>query len=109
MGFASKVATPRGADVRREKRELVNGAGRLVWDTPAGAREVQVVVRDLSPGGLQVVSRKRVDVGVVAFLTGSQFQCLGSIRYCRSTQQGYLVGLCFTRDPFYKNSVSSGE
>ncbi len=109
VGFSPKAAIPRGADARRESREFVQGAGRLAWDASTGAREAQVVVRNLSPGGLQLVSRKRVDVGVVAYLTGAQFQCLGSIRYCRSTPEGYLVGLCFTRDPFFKNSVSSGE
>ena len=43
--------------------------------------------------------------GAAAYLTGTEYQCVGSIRYCVPNGQGFLVGLELSREPHFKNTI----
>jgi len=91
---------------RRQERYEVTGTGKLTWDSGTGSEECSVVVRNINSKGVQVVASSALEPGSVAYLSGDEFECLGDVRYCRSTVEGFLVGLSFRQDPFFRNSVA---
>ena len=93
--------------VRGEERMDVRGSGKLTWDAGNGARDCAVAVRNISASGVQVVSKRALQPGWVAFLTGEKFECLGDVQYCRSTEEGYVVGMRFRREPYFRNTVAA--
>ena len=91
---------------RSEKRERVCGKGDLTWDHGAQAKQSTVEVRNISDNGIQLRVSEYVRAGAAAYLTGTQYQCVGSVRYCVPNGQGFLVGLEFSQDPHFKNTLS---
>jgi len=92
---------------RSEERLAARGPGKLTWDAGHGARECVVEVRNISSAGVQVASKRPLQPGWTAYLTGEQFECLGEVEYCVSVDTGYLVGMSFRREPYFRNSVNS--
>lgn len=95
----------RVTDLRKEVRDPVFGRGELTWDDGASAKQMSVEVRNISDRGAQLLVRTPLKAGLAAFLTGEQFRCMGTVRYCTDDRHGFLVGLEFSRDPHYKNAV----
>jgi hypothetical protein len=94
---------------RRTERQPVRGAGTLDWYGPGGkTSSTQVLVRDASEFGLQLAAADPVPVGCVTRLTGEAIGCLGTVCYCTPTDEGYLVGLHFTRQPYDQHSADFG-
>ncbi len=89
---------------RRVERQPVRGAGNLDWyGDGAKACTTPVLVRDASEFGLQLSALDPVPVGRIARLTGEAVECVGTVCYCVGVEDGYRVGLHFTRQPYEKN------
>ena len=91
---------------RSEDRELVYGKGDLTWDHGAQAKQSTVEVRNISDNGVQLRVSEYVRTGAAAYLTGTEYQCVGTVRYCVPNGQGFLAGLEFSREPHFKNTLS---
>ncbi len=91
---------------RSESRDRVCGVGDLIWDHGAQAKQSTVEVLNISDNGVQLRIREYVKVGAAAHLTGTEYQCVGSVRYCVPNGQGFVVGLQFSHMPHFKNSLS---
>ena len=63
-------------------------------------------MKNISDGGVQLLTRIPIKVGIAAYLTGDEFCCIGRVRYCTDVPNGFLVGLQFSRDPHHKNAVA---
>ncbi len=107
MYSLSEVALARVTDLRKEVREPVFGRGELTWDDGATSKQPRVEVRNISDRGVQLLARTPIKAGISAFLTGEEFRCMGTVRYCTDDPRGFLLGLEFSREPHYKNAVSA--
>ncbi|MEZ5366767.1 MAG: hypothetical protein R2748_31610 [Bryobacterales bacterium] len=88
---------------RREMRAEVFGEGSLTWnDGLDGARTSSVTVRNLSSQGLQVVCRKAIRAGASVFLTGETYECLGTVKYCVYSDEGFRIGIELEREPYHR-------
>lgn len=86
---------------RSQMRATVYGGGSLAWDdVEKGAQTSNVIVRNLSGLGLQVICGRPIRTGAVVFLTGDTFECLGEVRYCVYGEDGYRIGIEFKREPY---------
>ena len=94
------------SEYRRESRDVVCGEGELTWDDGVISRKRSVEVRNISDNGVQVHSRVMAPVGAAAYLTGEHFRCLGTVRYCKSDERGYLIGLELNKEPYDKNAMA---
>ncbi len=98
--------------VREHPREPVTGFGVLTWDDDAGrgdgtrSKQATVEVRNISDGGLQMLTYEPIKAGSLVYLTGEEFRCVGTVRYCRTDPEGYVVGLKFSLEPNHKNAVA---
>jgi len=90
---------------RSEPRLPAKGPATMTWDAGNGSRESQVEVRNISSAGVQVVSKRPLQPGWTAYLTGEQFECLGEVEYCVSVDVGFYVGMSFRREPYFRNAV----
>ncbi len=106
MALSTLHGTAAKSYARSEKRERVSGAGNLTWDHGAEAKQSTVEVRNISDNGVQMHVPEYVRKGVAAYLTGWEYQCVGSVRYCVPAGEGFLVGLEFSREPHFKNTLS---
>ena len=93
-------------ELRKETRDTVVGQGDLTWDDGGASRYIPVDVSNISENGVQLIVPRRIAVGTPAFLTGEEFRCIGTVRYCASDGSLFLVGLEFNRKPHYKNGVA---
>lgn len=91
---------------RSANRDRVCGAGELIWDHDTQTKQSRVEVLNISDNGVQLRISEYVRVGAAAHLTGAEYQCVGSVRYCVPNGQGFLVGLQFSHMPHFKNSLS---
>ena len=91
---------------RSVERERVCGKGDLTWDHGKEAKQSAIEVRNISDLGLQMYATEYVQAGAAAYLTGSEFQCVGLVRYCVPNGEGFLVGLEFSKEPHFKNTLS---
>lgn len=91
--------------MRLEPRDAVVGQGVLTWDEGSGARQARVEVRNISDNGVQLAAVTHLSAGTKAYLTGEQFRCIGTVRYCQRDGLGFLLGLEFHRSPNYKDSL----
>ena len=91
--------------VRSGERERVYGKGDLTWDDGTQAKQSTAEVRNISDNGLQLRVSEYVRTGAAAYLTGTEYQCVGAVRYCVPNGQGFLVGLQFSREPHFKNTL----
>jgi hypothetical protein len=66
-----------------------------------------VIVRNLSGQGLQIVCHEAIRTGAVVFLTGETYECFGKVRYCVYGEDGYRIGIQFTREPYKRNTTAS--
>ena len=98
----SELRLSRVTDLRKEIRDPVFGRGELTWDDGVTSKQMPVEVRNISDRGAQLL----VKAGIAAFLTGEEFRCMGTVRYCTDDPRGFLIGLEFSRDPHYKNAVA---
>ena len=90
----------------RERRDRVCGCGELTWDDGHASKRAEVEVCDLSDNGVQVRASIPIPVGMPAYLTGEEFRCIGTVRYCNRFEQGYRVGLQFNSEPNRKNAIA---
>ena len=104
MALSTLYGTAAKRYTRSEDRELVCGKGHLTWDHGTQAKQSNVEVLNISDNGVQLHVSEYVDVGVAAYLTGTEYQCVGSIRYCVPNRQGFLVGLKFSGEPHFKSA-----
>jgi hypothetical protein len=102
----SELRPARVTDLRKEIRDPVFGRGELTWDDGVTARQMRVEVRNISNKGVQLLARTPIREGISAFLTGEEFRCMGTVRYCTDDLRGFLIGLEFSRDPHFKNAVA---
>ena len=77
---------------RRERRERVRGRAVLEID---GAGAVSVEVRNVSGGGIQVLSAKPADEGVIVRINGDETVRLGVVRFCQTIAGGHRIGIQF--------------
>lgn len=77
---------------RREKREWVTGRAVLEID---GAGSVSVEVRNVSGGGVQVLSPQPAGEGATVRISGEETERLGVVRSCKTTVGGYRIGIQF--------------
>ena len=106
MALATVHEATEKSYARSEERERVCGKGEFTWDHGTEAKQSAVQVRNISDHGLQLHAPEYVRTGSAAYLTGSEFQCVGSIKYCVPNGEGFLVGLEFSQDPHFKNTLS---
>jgi hypothetical protein len=50
-----------------------------------------------------VLCHRAIRTGAVVFLTGETYECLGKVRYCVYGEDGYRIGIQFTREPYPRN------
>ena len=105
MARSTLYSTAAKSYVRSADRERVCGKGDLTWDHGAQAKQSTVEVRNISDNGVQLHVSEYVRPGAAAYLTGTEYQCVGSIRYCVPNGQGFLVGLELSREPHFKNTI----
>lgn len=108
MRSARTTALRRGRELREEARDPVFGSGLLTWDEGHGARKAQVEVRNISDSGAQVFGSTEMRAGAKAYLTGDQFRCVGTIRYCQAHSSGFMAGLEFNLQPNDKDGLPPG-
>jgi hypothetical protein len=77
---------------RRERRERVRGRAILEID---GVGSVSVEVRNVSGGGIQVLSAKPAGEGVIVRINGEETVRLGVVRSCQTIAGGYRIGIQF--------------
>ena len=79
---------------RRFERQPVGANARLHWEAPGGGQAgADVLVRDGSEFGLQLLVASMVPVPAVVRLEGRKVDCFGSTCYSTPYQGQYLVGL----------------
>ncbi len=106
MAPSTLYGTAAKSYARSEDRERVYGKGELTWDHGAQTKQSAVEVRNISDTGVQLHVSEYVRPGAAAYLTGTEYQCVGSVRYCVPNGQGFLVGIQFSREPHFKNTLS---
>jgi hypothetical protein len=77
---------------RRERRERVRGRAVLEID---GAGSVSVEVRNVSGGGIQVLSAQPAGEGSTVRINGEETMRLGVVRSCQTISGGYRIGIQF--------------
>ena len=87
---------------RDEERYAAGGTGALTWQSGSGKHECRVNVRNISQGGVQLISKRPLQIGWSAHLRGEQFDCIGSGKYCNPTETDYLIGIRFLSEPFFR-------
>ena len=92
---------------RNEDRIPAGGAGDLNWDSGSGAHQCRVAVRNISNGGVQLVSKRALQPGYSAHLRGEQFDCLGDVLYCNPYIDGYVIGMRFLAPPSFREHDSA--
>lgn len=91
---------------RREDREVVEGKANLFWGS-VGSEIclIEVEVRDISAGGMQILSCRSIPLQTAVRVAGEDYACLGITSYCRAEGERYAVGIQFTQEPYYKESA----
>ena len=91
---------------RREDREVVEGKANLFWGS-IGSEIclIEVDVRDISTGGMQILSSRSIPLQTAVRVAGEDYACLGVTSYCRAEGERYAVGIQFTQEPYYKESA----
>ena len=85
---------------RRQERLAAGGQARISWDSGGRSRvSFEAEVMNVSEGGLQLLSSREAPVGVYVQIAGRTTKCVGKTRYCRSSLDGYLIGVEFIRSP----------
>ena len=107
MTSSNETALLRGRGLRKEQRDIVSGGGELTWDAGTTSKRTPVEVSNISDSGAQLVARIPLKVGISAYLTGKQFRCMGTVRYCKDDPRGFLIGLKFSQEPHRKNALAS--
>jgi len=91
---------------RREDRDVVEGKADLFWGgLGADIRHIEVDVRDVSAGGMQLWISRPIPLETAVRVAGQDYACLGVTCYCRPEGEGYSVGIQFTQDPYYKEGA----
>jgi hypothetical protein len=91
---------------RREDREVVEGKANLFWGgLGSDIRLIEVDVRDVSAGGIQVLTSRPIPLQTAVRVAGEDYACLGVTCYCRPEGERYAVGIQFTQDPYYIESA----
>ncbi len=85
---------------RRSDREPLSGTGTLTWENSS----VSVLIRKMTPEGLQLEVATKVPVSTIARLSGREVECLVITRYSRQVEGHHLVGVEFLRPPYRKCS-----
>jgi hypothetical protein len=83
----------------REKRYAVSFAITLMWEEKSGAvRRARGRCLDLSPEGMRIETRERVDPGTTVLVASDQFGRMGhaTVRYYRREMLNASVGLRFS-------------
>jgi hypothetical protein len=98
-GYRAGLQRVRG-EQRRSDREPVSGTGTLTWDNSS----VSVLIRNMTPEGLQLEVATKVPVSTVARLSSREVECLVVTRYSRQVEGHHQVGIEFLRPPYSKHS-----
>ena len=83
----------------REERHPVSFAVSLMWQEKSGAmRRVGGRCLNLSPEGMRMDTRDRVDAGTVVVVLSDEFGRMGhaTVRHCRRDGMKYAIGLKFS-------------
>lgn len=104
-GFAAGLYRVR-EERRREDREVVEGKANLFWGrVGSDIGLIEVDVRDVSAGGMQVLASSPIPLQTAVRVAGQDYACLGVTCYCRAEGERYAVGIQFTQEPYYKESA----
>ena len=82
----------------RDERFPVSFSVYLTWQDRAGlSRRVSARCLDLSPEGIRIEARDRLDTGTTLLVSSNEFGRMGlaTVRYCRRDGMRFLVGLRF--------------
>lgn len=85
---------------RRTHREAVNFQGSLFWqDASAQVRSAASHIVDLSPAGVQLECRERIEIGQVVYLETSYFGAPAelTVRYCLAGKSAFRIGAEFSQ------------
>ncbi len=85
---------------RRIERTPASGEAVVRWTRQDG-ESIRLAARicNVSDGGLQIETESGFDEGAVLKLTGSEVECLASVRYCRPRGDAFAVGLQIIGEP----------
>lgn len=97
--LAGLVKVP--VDRRREERQPCNETGTLAWGS---GQSSPVFVRNVSENGVQVEVPYQIPESSVVQLRFGAWQCRGTVCYCRSADEKYLVGLELLTKPTRRTS-----
>lgn len=87
-------------DRRRIDRQPVDGAGVLRFgDSRGHTVKSEVVVKNISNGGMQLQIGVPAEKETYVRLTGESLECEGTVRYCQQDGESYLLGVQFIREP----------
>lgn len=84
---------------RTEDRLSAAGGAKLFFSDDTSGRAVTVEVVNVSATGAQVASSERLELNRNVRLTGSTWECLGLVRYCRQEGDSFFSGIQFMRPP----------
>ena len=103
MPATLELATPAPITPHFEEaaHEPSPGWGTLTWDHGRGAQRAVVQVSALSDSGAQVYLDVKLRSGTRAYLTGTEFRCVGTVRRCEGEQGMYRVGIEFAYKPTF--------
>lgn len=91
---------------RREDRDVVGGKANLFWGrVGSDIGLIEVEVRDVSAGGMQVLASRPIPLHTTVRVAGQDYACLGVTCYCRAQGEQYAVGIQFTQEPYYIESA----
>ena len=91
---------------RREPRDSVSGWGTLTWDDGVRSQRAVVEVRNLSDNGVQVNMSEALRSGTRAYLTGTEFRCVGTVRHCEGEEGQFRIGIEFDYRPNFKDAIA---
>ena len=84
------------SDRRQHRRQMCADFVQVAWLAPSARRSSYVgIIEDVSPEGLCINLDVPVPVGTEVHLHTRGFQGEAEVRYSRSSEVGYLVGLEF--------------
>ncbi len=106
-GFESKLEFL-GGGRRGDDRVPVGDRAKTVWRVEGEAfRVTDVVISNVSQGGLQMRSPEKIAVGSLVSVTGDDFQCLGTVCYCTRGGDGFLAGIQFSKRPMLDSECAA--
>ena len=99
------ILSPPSRRRRRSEREPATGTAELNWRGDDRLEHTaSVEIRNLSADGMQVAAPEPVPVSSLVRVAGQEVGCLGTVCYCWSAGELFLLGIQFVQAPYLKDS-----